>query len=160
MSASTIRTIQNAIAVLYPNISLPHSLGTITALNREPDGEFVALPAVVVYRQPTDSIQRHSAGGYIVEREFVARLYVAKISNSNPLPSVDETLLDNVADCVEVVEDYFNITDNRLNKTAHVLESLIVGDTGDYRMQLVSTTKNTNLYAGIGFRHRVRYSRW
>lgn len=160
MSSSTSRTIREAITGLYPSITLPHSLGTITALEQEPDGEFSALPAVVVFRQPTQAIERKSSGVYAITRPFIARLYIAKLSNDNPLPSVEESILEQVEDCAEVVEDYFNLTDQRLGGTAHVLDAWVSNDTGATKMPLAQNGKNTNLYAGIAFWHTVKYSRW
>lgn len=160
MTAISNKAIQSAIAGLYPNITLPHGFGTITALTVEPDGEFTALPAVVVFRQPTESIVRESGGTYLVTRQYIARLYVEKMSNNNPLPSVDETLLGNVADCIEVVEDYFNLTDSRLGNTDHIQKSWIEADTGDTRLQVAVQGKNTSLYGGVAFRHVVQYRRW
>ncbi len=159
MSSSTILSLQSAIAALYQNITLPNGLGTPTGLTVEPDGEFSALPTVVVLRQPAEQITLESAGSYLVQREFIARLYTARLSNDNPLPSASETALRYASDCAEAVEDYFNLTIQRLNGAPHVQKAWISADTADAKLQRVQGT-TTTLYAGIAFRHVVEYRRW
>lgn len=153
MAAATARSLQTAIATLYTTITLPGGLGAPAGLTDEPDGGLSSLPAVVVHRGPTLSIARVTATSYRVQREFAARLYVAKFTSDTP--SAISASKNLAIDCVEAVEDAFMFLGNTLKNTAFVEQSVVLADTGDGTL----IDLNNDTYTGVLFRHRITYIR-
>lgn len=152
---STILLIQQAIADAYENIELPGSLFP-TGLIEEPDDNYdLILPSVIIFRGQTLSMTEPSANAYIIQREFIARLYTGKLNTENNAPSVNAALLEYAASTIEPIEDYFMFTDDRLNNTAGVRDSIIRADTGDTDL----FSRDNRRYIGSAFSHVVTYRR-
>ena len=150
---STVKVIQTAIQTAYAAISLPNGLGAPTSALVEPDGGIPSVPYVVVYRGRAVNITHLNGGSYQIQREYFARLFTAKFTSDTP--SAIETKLENAADCIEAVEDYFMLSDDRLNRTKAVTQSIVSADTAD----TVLEDRNNDTFAGVTFRHLVTYTR-
>ena len=153
MTGATIAQIKAGLIAAYQAITLPGGLGTPTAIGREMDGNPPSLPYVEVHTNPSQSItQPRGEDSYQVTRRFIVRLYIKALPDDTPSVEIaDYQLADS---CVETVEDYFYLTNDRLN-VAFVTDHRIVADTGGTRL----FTRDNDNYVGVAFDHAVTYTR-
>ncbi len=152
-TGATIATIKAGLIAKYQAITLPGGLGAPTAIGRELDTVPPSVPYVEVYVNPTQSItQPSNEGSYRVVRSFIVRLYVAALPDDTP--SIEDADYIKAENCIEVVEDYFYFTDDRLG-VAFVESNRITADTAG---AMLFTRANRN-YVGVAFDHLVTYTR-
>jgi hypothetical protein len=152
-TGASIATIKVGLIAKYQAITLPGGLGVPTAIGRELDAVPPSLPYVEVYVNPTQSItQPSNEGSYQITRRFIVRLYVAALPDDTP--SIEDADYVKAENCIEVVEDYFYFTDDRLG-VAFVLQNRITADTAG---AMLYTRANRN-YVGVAFDHAITYIR-
>lgn len=155
-TGASIAAIKAALITAYQSISLPGGLGTPTAIGRELDGNPPTVPYIEVFPNPSTSYSQTDEDSYITVRPFVVRLYVARLETDTPsLTLSDIELAEN---CAETITDYFIFEDDRLGRTAGVINSIIEADTAGFGGTPLFTRQNDN-YAGLAIRHVVEYIR-
>lgn len=158
---STSKAIQTALAAQYAAITLPAPFSaTATAYTTEKaamdalaSGSDTA-PFYVIHRAPTQAITQLAEGRYQVTRAYYARLYTALIGDDNP--TAIETLMQQAADCIEPIEDYFMFSADTGDALAavNVLDNVINRDS-----EAVELSIENHKYAGVSFEHFVTYLR-
>lgn len=152
-TGATIAQIKAGLIAAYQGITLPGGLGTPTVIGREMDGNPPTLPYVEVHTNPSQSIaQPRGEDSYQVTRSFIVRVYIKTLPDDTP--SVEITDYELADSCVETVEDYFYLSDDRLD-VAFVVNHRIVADTGGIRL----FTRDNDNYVGVAFDHAVTYYR-
>lgn len=156
-TGASIAAIKSALITAYQSISLPGGLGTPTAIGRELDGNPPSVPYIEVFPNPSTSYSyAQDEVIYTITRPFVVRLYVARLETDTPsLTLSDIELAEN---CAETITDYFIFEDDRLGRTAGVINSIIEADTAGFGGTPLFTRQNDN-YAGLAIRHVVEYIR-
>lgn len=157
---STSTAIQTALVAQYATIELPTPFNaTATAYTSEKaamdalaDGLDTA-PFYVILRAPSRNLIRLSEGRYQVSRHYYVRLYTALIGDDNP--TAVETQMQQAADCIEVVEDYFMFpTDSDTLAAVDVMDNVITRDS-----EAIELSIENHKYAGVSFEHLVTYIR-
>jgi hypothetical protein len=150
---TTIRTVQEAIATAYTGITLPGGLGVPAAQSVDLDGNPTSLPCVVVYRNPTRTVDYGASGSsYTIIREYVARVYTERITDSST-PSASSPEMNRAADIIDTVHAYFAANEYAVRADGiNIQYQAIEADTGD----TVLTTPNQDKYAGVAFRHVIK----
>lgn len=154
-TGATISSIKTGLATAYAAITLP-VLGAPLAANifkREMDSLPSAYPSVEIYTNPSQAIRKvRDESSYEVTRLFIVRLYTAILPDDTP--SIEDADYIKAENCIEAVEDYFQLTDDRLN-TAFVLDHSITADTAGV---MLYTRANRNC-VGVAFQHVIAYYR-
>ncbi len=152
-TGATISSIKAGLKTAYEGITLPGGLGTPTVITRELDGLPPSYPYVEIYTNPSRGItQALGEDRYRTTRIFYARLYVALLPDDTP--SVEDANYIKAENCIEAVEDYFMLTNDRLN-VAFVTSHTITADTAGVPL---FTRANRNC-VGVIFEHSVDYIR-
>jgi hypothetical protein len=154
-TGATISSIKTGLATAYAAITLP-VLGAPLAANifkREMDSVPSVYPSVEIYTNPSQAIRKpRDEGSYEVTRLFVVRLYTALLPDDTP--SIEEPDYIKAENCIEPIEDYFQLTDDRLN-TAFVLDHTVTVDTAGVMLY----TRANRYCVGVAFQHQITYYR-
>lgn len=154
-TGATISQIKAALKTAYSNITLP-VLGAPLLANiftREMDSFPTTFPSVEIHTNPSEAIRKPlDEGSYLVTRKFIVRLYTAALPDDTP--SIEDADYIKAENCIEAVEDYFQLSDDRLN-VDFVLEHTVTADTAGV---MLYTRANRNC-VGVAFEHTTTYYR-
>lgn len=152
-TGATIATIKAGLIAKYQAITLPGGLGVPVAIGWEIDQEPPSLPYIEVHVNPTQRIAKpRDEGSYQVTRLFIVRLYIAP--NNDKTPSVENPDFIKAENCIEPIEDYFLLTNDRLDVYG-VTEHVMTADTAGTPFP----TRANRDYVGVAFEHLITYYR-
>lgn len=152
-TGASIATIKAGLKAAYEAISLPGGLGLPTVITRELDGVPPSFPYVEIYVNPTrQRAKSRSEDSVSAVRVFYARVYTALLPDDTP--SIEDPDYIKAENCIEVVEDYFDFTDDRLNVYG-VEDHFVTADTAGV---MLYTRANKNC-VGVAFEHTIKYYR-